>query len=245
MNIRKAFTMSEALIVLGIIAVIATLSVLAVQNAKPDPEIVMFKKAYKTTQDIMQNMYYDKELYPNATDPMEVAYNSDGTIFLAQLNAESNSPFAFNLMRTLSLGIEYNKPVTSLSTCYIVDLNGNENCPDTTTNFNTGSSNTGNLRCTCPLSASSAGYKAGMRCTTRFDFECFSSQQESGSTSSATAKCMVSCPSGYHKVAFCDFANNSQIFCVSDDCSIGYSRSGSVANRIQWKSHDSHCSSSS
>ena len=96
MNIRKAFTMSEALIVLGIIAVIATLSVLAVQNAKPDPEIVMFKKAYKTTQDIIQNMYYDKELYPNATDPMEVAYNSDGTKILAKLNAESDSPFALN-----------------------------------------------------------------------------------------------------------------------------------------------------
>ena len=138
MNIRKAFTMSEALIVLGIIAVIATLSVLAVQNAKPDPEIVMFKKAYKTTQDIIQNMYYDKELYPNATDPMEVAYNSDGTKILAKLNAESDSPFAFNLMKTLSLGLNmntnngWNTPVTSLSTCYLLDINGNENCPDTT-----------------------------------------------------------------------------------------------------------------
>ena len=67
---KKAFTMSEALIVLGIIAVIATLSVLAVQNAKPDPEIIMFRKAYKTTADIVQNMYYDKELYENATTSM-------------------------------------------------------------------------------------------------------------------------------------------------------------------------------
>ena len=70
MSMRKAFTMSEALIVLGIIAVIATLSVLAVQNAKPDPEIIMFRKAYKTTSDIVQNLYYDKELYENATTPM-------------------------------------------------------------------------------------------------------------------------------------------------------------------------------
>ena len=167
MNIRKAFTMSEALIVLGIIAVIATLSVLAVQNAKPDPEIVMFKKAYKTTQDIIQNMYYDKELYPNATDPMEVAYNSDGTIFLAHLNAESNSPFAFNLMKTLSLGLDmntnngWNTPVTSLSTCYILGLDGNENCPDTTFTLSTGNINTGgSIKCTCPLSVSSACYKA-------------------------------------------------------------------------------------
>ena len=102
MNIRKAFTMSEALIVLGIIAVIATLSVLAVQNAKPDPEIVMFKKAYKTTQDIIQNMYYDKELCPNATDPMEVAYtfeiNSNpipgNTLGFFNLNGDGNYKFA-------------------------------------------------------------------------------------------------------------------------------------------------------
>lgn len=47
MNKIKAFTMSEALIVLGIIAVIATLSVIAVQNAKPDTDVVMFKKHIK------------------------------------------------------------------------------------------------------------------------------------------------------------------------------------------------------
>lgn len=70
MKSLKAFTMSEALIVLGIIAVLATLSVLAVQNAKPDPEIVMFRKAYKTTQDIALNLYYDKELYENSTEPI-------------------------------------------------------------------------------------------------------------------------------------------------------------------------------
>lgn len=98
MNIRKAFTMSEALIVLGIVAVLATLSVLAVQNAKPDPDIVMFRKAYKTVHDIVQNLYYDKELYPNATDALEVSTQGflDGVYkgkfaeaFLARLNPVS------------------------------------------------------------------------------------------------------------------------------------------------------------
>ena len=102
MNKIKAFTMSEALIVLGIIAVIATLSVIAVQNAKPDTDVVMFKKAYKTTHDIVQNLYYDKELYPNATDPMEVAYKSDASKLLAMANNDFVAPFNFNFSKQVS-----------------------------------------------------------------------------------------------------------------------------------------------
>ena len=103
MNKIKAFTMSEALIVLGIIAVIATLSVIAVQNAKPDTDVVMFKKAYKTTHDIVQNLYYDKELYPNATDPMEVAYKSDASRLLAMANNDFVAPFNFNFSKQVSI----------------------------------------------------------------------------------------------------------------------------------------------
>lgn len=62
-----AFTMSEALIVLGIVAVLATLSVIAVTNAKPDENIIMYRRAYANTLKVVQNLMADAQLYPNAT----------------------------------------------------------------------------------------------------------------------------------------------------------------------------------
>lgn len=72
MRKRIAFTMSEAMIVLGIVAVLATLSVIAVNSAKPDENIIMFRRAYGTTLKVVQNLMSDSQLYPNAT---VVAYN--------------------------------------------------------------------------------------------------------------------------------------------------------------------------
>lgn len=74
MKKRIAFTMSEAMIVLGIVAVLATLSVIAVNSAKPDENIIMFRRAYGTTLKVVQNLMSDSQLYPNAT---VVAYSDD------------------------------------------------------------------------------------------------------------------------------------------------------------------------
>ncbi len=63
---NKAFTMSEALIVLGIVAVLAALSVVAITNSKPDENITLFRRAYSTTAKIVQDMMNDRDLYPNA-----------------------------------------------------------------------------------------------------------------------------------------------------------------------------------
>ncbi len=65
---NKAFTMSEALIVLGIVAVLAALSVVAITNSKPDENITLFRRAYSTTAKIVQDMMNDRELYPNADE---------------------------------------------------------------------------------------------------------------------------------------------------------------------------------
>jgi len=66
---NKAFTMSEALIVLSVVSVLAALSVTAVSNAKPDESIIMFRKAYSMTTRIVNEMLNDKELYPYANEP--------------------------------------------------------------------------------------------------------------------------------------------------------------------------------
>ena len=64
--IKKAFTMTEALIIIGIIGVIAALSIVAVNTAKPDKDIIMFRRAYSETQKVIRELLTDKELYPKA-----------------------------------------------------------------------------------------------------------------------------------------------------------------------------------
>lgn len=63
---RFAFTLSEALIVMGIIAILATLSLTAVSGARPDEEVVMFRKAYSTTVKCIEILLGSGKYYPNA-----------------------------------------------------------------------------------------------------------------------------------------------------------------------------------
>ncbi len=164
MNIRKAFTMSEALIVLGIVAVLATLSVLAVQNAKPDPDIVMFRKAYKTLHDIVQNLYYDKELYPNATDTLEVStkgfvdnvYKGKfAEAFLARLNPVSEPESLDSLSVSQRCGINGGLQVCSASS--EIAISGSA-IKTPTSSFNVGSISTSGLSGTFLLDVSNLPY---------------------------------------------------------------------------------------
>lgn len=63
---NKAFTMSEALIVLSLVSVLAALSVTAVTKAKPDESIIMFRRAYSMVTRITNDLINDTELYPEA-----------------------------------------------------------------------------------------------------------------------------------------------------------------------------------
>ena len=53
---KYAFTLAEALIVLGIVAILATLSTLAVTNVKPDEDVIMFRKAYRTISSAIEQI---------------------------------------------------------------------------------------------------------------------------------------------------------------------------------------------
>jgi len=77
LGLKVAFTMAEAMIVLGIVAVLAALSIVAVTNSKPDENIIMFRKAYSTTLQTVQSLMNDKDLYPDA---MNVAYSGSAKI---------------------------------------------------------------------------------------------------------------------------------------------------------------------
>ena len=80
--IKKAFTMTEALIIIGIIGVIAALSIVAVNTAKPDKDIIMFRRAYSETQKVIRELLTDKELYPKA-EVIALNWNSSKLMSMA------------------------------------------------------------------------------------------------------------------------------------------------------------------
>ena len=63
---NTAFTLSEAMIVLGIVSVLAGLSIVAITNSKPDENIILFRRAYSTTAKVVQELLNDRELYPDS-----------------------------------------------------------------------------------------------------------------------------------------------------------------------------------
>ncbi|MBR2525032.1 hypothetical protein IKE67_01060 [bacterium] len=66
---HKAFTLSEALIVLSMVSVLAALSITAVSKAKPDESVIMFRRGYSMITRIVNELINDRELYPHAQDP--------------------------------------------------------------------------------------------------------------------------------------------------------------------------------
>ena len=73
---KKAFTMTEALIIIGIVGILAVLSIVAVSAAKPDKDVILFRKSYMTTQKVIKELLSDKDLYPSSE---VIALNFDST----------------------------------------------------------------------------------------------------------------------------------------------------------------------
>ncbi|MBQ3310899.1 hypothetical protein IJG72_02355 [bacterium] len=65
---RKAFTLSEALIVLGVISVLAVISTNAIMDVKPDKNVIMFRKAYKTLRIAVDKLLQDSPCEINTND---------------------------------------------------------------------------------------------------------------------------------------------------------------------------------
>jgi prepilin-type N-terminal cleavage/methylation domain-containing protein len=61
---KKGFTLSETLITLGILAVIAAFLIPSLMNSTPDQSRVMFKKAYSSIESNVSNIINDATNYP-------------------------------------------------------------------------------------------------------------------------------------------------------------------------------------
>ena len=62
--IKKAFTLSELLIALGVIAILTAISMPIIHNLLPDQNVVMAKRAFYTTETIISDLLNDQYCYP-------------------------------------------------------------------------------------------------------------------------------------------------------------------------------------
>ena len=65
---KNGFTLAEMVITLCVIGVIATIVLPAINNAQPNREMIMLKKAYYNTTRIVSELINDEDFYPDAAD---------------------------------------------------------------------------------------------------------------------------------------------------------------------------------
>lgn len=84
MNKIKAFTLTESLIMIAIVGVIATITMVSLAGLKPNKDKMLLQKAYRTTMSVVAELTNDPVAYP----PLKSAYNFkiEKQMFLAALN---------------------------------------------------------------------------------------------------------------------------------------------------------------
>ena len=89
MNKIKAFTLTESLIMIAIVGVIATITMVSLAGLKPNKDKMLLQKAYKTTMSVVAELTNDPVAYP----PLKSAYNFkiEKQMFLAVIN-DPNGP---------------------------------------------------------------------------------------------------------------------------------------------------------
>ena len=65
---KKAFTLAETIVVIVIIAFIATVLMRSLGDVHPDQEKIMFKKAYQITERTVGELVNDESIYPYFED---------------------------------------------------------------------------------------------------------------------------------------------------------------------------------
>lgn len=72
-DFKYAFTLSEVLITLVLVGIIASILLPALIQNKPDKNKVLFKKAYTTVENIVTELVNDDRLYPlaNGTEGLD------------------------------------------------------------------------------------------------------------------------------------------------------------------------------
>jgi len=67
MKNKKGFTLSEVMVTMGILGILAAIIIPAVTKLTPDNNKVMFKKAYYTAEKAVSDLINDDSLYPSSS----------------------------------------------------------------------------------------------------------------------------------------------------------------------------------
>ena len=116
---QKGFTLAETLVTLGVIGVIAAVTIPLIKNIVPNSNKSMFRKSYYTLERAIDRMLDDDSIYPNIqtyTDSNEVTvpyYLYDKIDYKNE--TESKNKFCYYLQQYLNTAETYTCP-TTLST---------------------------------------------------------------------------------------------------------------------------------
>lgn len=98
MRMKKAFTMSEILVAIGVVGILYLVLTPVVKNIKPTNEKTMVKKAYNTISRTVSEMINDDSIYPDyvagftdtTTAKPPNSYNKFCYYFIKNINTVSN-----------------------------------------------------------------------------------------------------------------------------------------------------------
>lgn len=115
-KIFKGFTLAEVLISIGIAGVIGAILIPVVNKGMPDPNIVKYRKAYLTTQKVVQKLLADDNIYPsdNMTQVSGIGYPTGLALMTdPTLVSGSTGKFCYYFVRQLNIVGDANCPTTS------------------------------------------------------------------------------------------------------------------------------------
>ena len=134
MNKMKAFTLTESLIMIAIVGVIATITMVSLAGLKPNKDKMLLQKAYKATMSAVAELTNDPVAYP----PLKSAMNQDVVFSLNKQRTLAQLMCLTDKTRMNDNGIIENVATTNCNTirhpitklCKM-NIDGTEDCDDT------------------------------------------------------------------------------------------------------------------
>lgn len=125
---NKGFTLSETLVVLFLLGVIASVTIPALWHSRPNESRLMFRKAYYDTERVISDMINDDSLYPESDESPPDFGDSTGVTVMGVLYAGKTKfcgIFADKMNTSGEINCEVNPPTgTSYTTPSFTSTNG-------------------------------------------------------------------------------------------------------------------------
>lgn len=138
MNKMKAFTLTESLIMIAIVGVIATITMVSLAGLKPNKDKMLLQKAYKATMSAVAELTNDPVAYP----PLKSAMNQDVVFSLNKQKTFAQLMCLTDKTRMNADGEIYYEAPTNCNHLYTaptqlckVKVDGTEDCDDTPLTF--------------------------------------------------------------------------------------------------------------